>query len=259
MRSPGSLLYAIFAAVLAGGCNLSDPNDSTAAAPADSTAVTTETAAAAPGRDATPGAPEADRSLLRSFFSREPAFQEVTLPAGTRLPVTLETAIGSDISRVEEPVQARLSSALLVDGQTVLPAGTRVTGVVTNAARSGKVKGRAQIGVRFDTLLPEGPDVGDEHYAIATRPIGRTAPATKRDDALKIGAPAAGGAIVGAMIGGKKGAAVGTAVGGGAGTALVLSTPGEEVRLARGTALSVELAQPVTLRVRAEAGGMPAR
>src|SRR4051812_44532953 len=33
-------------------------------------------------------------------------WREVTIPAGTRLPVILETAVGSDTSHAEEPVSA---------------------------------------------------------------------------------------------------------------------------------------------------------
>ena len=64
--------------------------------------------------------------------------------------------------------------------------------------------------------------------------MARTAAATKKKDAVEIGAPAAGGAIIGALVGGKKGALIGTAIGGGAGTAVVLSTRGKEVRLPKG-------------------------
>ena len=174
------------------------------------------------------------------------AWREITIPAGTQLAVTLDTAVGSDTSRVEEPVTAHLSRPLRVRGQTVLD-GARLTGVVTDASRSAKVKGRAHVAMRFDALTPTG---GDQRYAIRTASVGRTAEGTKRKDALKIGAPAAGGAIIGALLGGKKGALVGTAVGGGAGTAVVLSTRGEEVHLARGSALMLKLAAPLTVRVK---------
>ena len=60
----------------------------------------------------------------------------------------------------------------------------------------------------------------------------------------------AGGAIIGAIVGGKKGAAIGTAAGGGAGTAVVLSTRGKEVRLPKGSALTLRLSEPVTIRVK---------
>jgi hypothetical protein len=174
-------------------------------------------------------------------------WREITIPAGTQLAVTLDTPVGSDTSRVEQPVAAHLTRPLHIQGQTVLAAGTRVGGAVTDATRSAKVKGRAHIAMRFTSLTPQGVD---QRYTISTSPVARTAQATKEKDALKIGAPAAGGAIIGALVGGKKGALVGTAVGGGAGTAVVLSTRGNEVHLGKGAALTVRLSAPVTIRVR---------
>jgi preprotein translocase subunit SecG len=56
--------------------------------------------------------------------------------------------------------------------------------------------------------------------------------------------------VIGALVGGKKGAAIGAAAGAGAGTAYVMSTRGEEVHLAKGTALTLKLAAPITVRVR---------
>ena len=75
------------------------------------------------------------------------------------------------------------------------------------------------------------------------------APATKKKDALTIGAPAAGGAIIGGLLGGKKGAGIGALAGGGGGTAVVLSTRGKEVRIGRGATLNVTLTEPVAIRV----------
>ena len=65
------------------------------------------------------------------------------------LPVDLETSVGSDISRVEQPVDGRLRRAVTVNGVEVLPAGTVVSGHVTAAQRPGKVKGR---GLHRDAL-----------------------------------------------------------------------------------------------------------
>ena len=109
------------------------------------------------------------------------------------------------------------------------------------------MKGRAHVAIRFESLTPAN---GGERYRIHTSAVGRTAPGTKKKDALEIGAPAAGGALIGAIVGGKKGALVGTAIGGGAGTAVVLSTRGKEVRLPKGSALTLRLAEPVTVRVK---------
>ena len=63
-------------------------------------------------------------------------------------------------------------------------------------------------------------------------------------------APAAGGAVIGRVVGGKKAAREGALIGGAAGTGYVLSTRGKEVRLGKGANLSVRLTAPVTVRVR---------
>jgi len=172
--------------------------------------------------------------------------REITLPAGTRLPVVLDTSVASNTSRIEQPVSGHTSRDVMVDGAVVVPAGSQVYGVVTDARRSGKVKGRAHVAIRFNTLVPKG---STERYRIQTGTVGRTAPATKKEDAVKIGAPAAGGAVVGGLLGGKKGALIGAGVGGGAGTTAVLTTRGKEVGIARGTALAVRLVSSVAVKV----------
>jgi len=175
------------------------------------------------------------------------SWKQITIPAGTQLPIVLETTVASNTSRVEEPVQARLSRAVLVHGVTALPEGSRVSGVVIDAKESGRVKGRAHVAIRFDSVVPRGED---ERYTMHAAAIGRTAEASKKKDALEIGAPAAGGALIGALVGGKKGALIGTGVGGGAGTAYVLSTRGRDVGLAKGAPIMLKLVEPLTVRVR---------
>jgi hypothetical protein len=168
----------------------------------------------------------------------------ITIPAGTTLRVRLDNGVASDTSRVEDPVRARLASPVVIGGRTVVPAGSPVRGTVTDVARSGRVKGRARIGLRFHSLT-NGRN--DATYRIATRTWSRVAPGTKEKDAAKIAIPAAGGAVVGALVGGKKGAAIGAAAGGGGGTAVVLATRGKEVRLGPGAVLLVRLSQPLTV------------
>ncbi len=174
------------------------------------------------------------------------AYREVTLPAGTILPVDLGTSVGSDISRVEQRVDGRLRRAVMANGIEVLPAGAAVSGYVTAARRPGRVKGRGLIAMRFTRI--DTPGEGTTRMSTAT--ISRLAPATKEQDALKIVAPAAAGAVIGRVAGGKDGAAKGAVIGGAAGTGYVLSTRGKEVRLGKGADLSVKLTAPLTVRVR---------
>ena len=173
-----------------------------------------------------------------------PAFRAVTLPAGTTLRLRLQSAIASDTSRVEDAVRAELAQAVAADGATVLPAGTAIMGNVTAAEQAGRVKGRARLAYRFNSLT-----YGGERYDIVTAPLSHEAEATKGEDATKIAVGAGAGAAIGALLGGGDGAAKGAAIGGAGGTGVVLATRGEEVRLGSGAAVTTRLTAPLTVRV----------
>lgn len=174
-----------------------------------------------------------------------PTYREVTLPAGTTLPLELKTAVASDTSQVEDTVRATLRRPITIQGTQVLPAGTEVVGAVTQVERSGRVKGRARVAFRFTTLQHAG-----DRYDIRTESIGRVAEATKGEDATKIAVGAGAGAAVGAILGGGSGAAKGAAIGGAGGTGVVLATRGKEVRLGPGADVNTKLTAPLTLRVK---------
>jgi hypothetical protein len=207
--------------------------------------VTAPAANAAPAAGAVnpPTPPDADPHRTAASL---PEYREVTLPAGTVLPVELTTRVGSDISNTEDAVRGTLRRPVVVGGVQAFPAGTAVVGHVTAAERSARVKGRARIAFRFTTIDPPGDA---ERVTMRTDTVARLAPATKKQDAAKIGGGAAGGAIIGGILGGGDGAAKGAAIGGAAGTGVVLSTRGKAVTLPAGTAVSVSLAAPLTVRV----------
>ena len=186
--------------------------------------------------------------MIADAENASPEWREVTIPAGTTLPVVLDTGVGSDISRIEAPVSAHLARPIVIGGQTVLADGSRLSGVVTDATRSGRVKGRAHVAVRFTTLTPRGDD---ERYRISTASVGRTAPATKKKGrAARSACPRRGGAIVrrtrrrqerrGDRRGGRAAAA---------GRRSSLATRGKEVRMVRGSRITLRLTQPLTVRV----------
>jgi hypothetical protein len=177
----------------------------------------------------------ASEAIVRTF----------TIPDNTVMDVTLNTPLASDSSRVEQRVNATVASPVIVDGDTVIPSGSALSGHVTHVDESGKIKGRAELAFRFTSLT-----VGGTTYDIDTKPLSYVAESTKKDDAVKIGAGAAAGAVIGAIAGGKKGAAIGSAVGAGAGTGVVLATDGKEIRLAEGRKLKVSLTNPLTIRTK---------
>jgi hypothetical protein len=188
----------------------------------------------------------ADRvPAARERTERAAIVRSVTIPDNTVMDVTLNTALASDTSRVEQRVNGTLSSPVVVDGLTVIPAGSALSGHVTHVDDSDKIKGRAELGFRFTTLTLDSVT-----YDIDSKPLSYVAEGTKKEDAVKIGVGAAAGALIGAISGGKKGAAIGTAVGAGAGTGVVLATDGKEVRLAEGRKLKVSLTNPLTIRTK---------
>jgi hypothetical protein len=175
-----------------------------------------------------------------------PVYKEVTIPAGTTLRLDLKSSVASDTSQVEDTVRAALRQPVVLGGQTVLPVGTEFVGSVTDVARSGRVKGRARVAYRFNSLRHDA-----ERYDIATATIAHQAEATKKEDAKKIAIGAGAGAAIGALLGGGSGAAKGAAIGGGAGTGAVLATRGEEVRRGPGADVTTRLTAPLTVRVKA--------
>jgi hypothetical protein len=162
------------------------------------------------------------------------------------LRLDLRTEVASDSSKLEDTVRATLRQAVVIDGQTVLPAGTELVGTVTDVAQSGRVKGLARVAYRFTSLRHDS-----ERYDITTATITHEAEPTKKEDAKKIAIGAGIGAAVGAIVGGGSGAAKGAAIGGGAGTGAVLATRGEDVRRGPGADVNTRLTAPLTVRVKA--------
>lgn len=170
-----------------------------------------------------------------------PTAREVTIPANTRLTVTLATPVASDASRVEDVVLASLAQPVVIDGTTVLPSGTELRGTVLQSTRSGRVKGKASVAFRFDRMTVRG-----EARPIQTARIAREAASSRGSDVKKGAIGGAVGAVVGGIAGGGSGAAIGAAAGG---TGTVLATRGNEVRLPAGTTVTTTLQKALTVLV----------
>jgi hypothetical protein len=200
-------------------------------------------AAGAPG--ATASTPGKDmRGEEASGAAKEPVITTMPMdvPAGTDLVLTLETPVSSETSKPDQPVRAKVAKPVVISGMEVIPVGAIVTGAVVSAERSGRVKGRASIALRFNEVV-----VNKTPYRITTARIAREAEATKGEDAKKIGIGAGVGTAIGAIAGGKKGAAIGAGIGGGAGTGAVLATRGKEVSIPAGATVRTEITETVRI------------
>jgi hypothetical protein len=181
---------------------------------------------------------------------REPARQpeaprtaQITVPSGTTFTISLDQALSSKTSSPGAPVRAHLVSSIKSEGVTVAPDGAQVQGVVAEVEGSGRISGRAVIGLNFTTLETVS---GMERMQTAMVDGTLRAPGTKKRDVVTIVGGTAAGAVIGKILGDTK---LGAIIGAAAGTGVVLATKGEELELEPGYQLDLRLVEPLTVSV----------
>ena len=162
--------------------------------------------------------------------------------------IRMITAVSSETASVEDRVVALVTRDVHVDGVTAIPAGASLEGTVTVAEPGGKFRDRARIGVQFTAVVLDDA----VRIPIETEAIFRDGEAPTGEATSKIGASAVVGTILGAMIGGKKGAAIGGTAGAAGGTAAVMAGGRNAAVIAEGTALTVRLAEPLSMTITRE-------
>jgi hypothetical protein len=137
---------------------------------------------------------------------------------------------------------ASLERPVDIGGREVLPRGAVLRGHVTTSRSSGRMKGRAVLGITLDTVEYNGQKI-----PIETSLDTATSAAHKKHNIEMIGGGSGLGAVIGAIAGGGKGAAIGALAGAGAGTAGAAATGKEEVEIPAETVFSFRLKSPVEL------------
>lgn len=163
------------------------------------------------------------------------------IPVGTELDVRLQEELSSETNVVEDRFEATTVVDLYQNEQLVIPAGSRLSGVVSEVDRASRTDRRGSLTVTFDQMT-----VGGRTYDIRASVVE----ALKADiggEVGKIGAGAGVGAIIGGILGGAKGAIAGILIGAG-GT--VLATEGNDVDLPVGTVMRVRFDSPVRVTPR---------
>lgn len=182
----------------------------------------------------------------------------LTIPAGTRIPLSLKQAISTKTARDGDPVYAETAFPFVLNERVVVPAGTYIQGKVARAQRGGHVKGRAELLVHFTSMVyPNGYTVmlggSVENTPGAEKTSMKDSEGTIRQDsdAGKRAKDAAGtattGAVIGAITNGGKGAGIGAGIGGVTGLAIGMLSRGADVRLEPGTSIEMEIQREVTV------------
>ena len=194
----------------------------------------------------TVSADEQKAAPQESFLSRltGPRREIAVVPEGTSIAVRLSQGISTTKNNAGDPFSASLDGPLVVNGKTLAPRGSVVSGMLTDVVDAGRVEGRASL-----TMVLRRLTVDDKGYSLTTQPLTLVARSTKKKDAAIIGGSAAAGALIGAIAGGGKGAAIGAGVGGGSGTGYVLATKGDPVAYGPETRFTFRLSEPLELPV----------
>jgi hypothetical protein len=161
----------------------------------------------------------------------------VTIPSGKVLTVRLADAVGSKLSQAGQSFGGSLAKPVEVDGETVIPAGARVSGEVVDAKPLGRFAGGALLQLRLNSVSIDG-----EQMPVQTATFTQTIKGKGKRTAVLAGGGAGLGALIGGLAGGGKGAAIGAAAGAGAGTAGTAFTGNKEI------VLPAESAVPFTLK-----------
>jgi hypothetical protein len=174
--------------------------------------------------------------------STTPVETGVRVEAGTPLNISIATQVSSETANVGDTWSGELKDNVIVGDRVVFPAGSQVSGVITeaNPAKKGE---RARLGLAVTSITVNGTrhdvDAGTEAIeAGSTR-------------ARNLGAVAGGtaaGALIGKAVGGGKGALVGALIGAGATGAGVAASKGYQVVLTECTNVTFNVKQSVTVR-----------
>ena len=195
-----------------------------------------------------PAAPELDHRIY-------------TVAAGTRIPLGLINSVSTKNSAAGDRIYLETVFPIVIESHIVIPPGSYVQGTVTEVKRPGRVKGRGELYVRFDTLtLPNGVtrDFRSRLGSVDARADEKLdekegvvkGDSNKGGDTRVVGETAASGASIGAIAGAAAGhagmgAGIGGAAGAAAGLAGVLLTRGPEAMLAKGSTVEMVLDRPL--------------
>jgi hypothetical protein len=178
----------------------------------------------------------------------------LTVPAGTAIPVKLLNRLSTKDAKDGDSIYAQTTFPITENNEIVIPVGSYVRGKVLDVARPGRVKGKGEMTISFQSLtLPTGATVAlygtlGSVGGIATRKgeTGVQGDGSKGQDAGTVLTTTGEGAALGGLAGrSAKGVGIGAAAGAAAGVAGVLLSRGKDLVLEPGTTLEVVLDRPL--------------
>lgn len=136
-----------------------------------------------------------------------------------------------------------LDEPIVVDDHAVLPVGALVSGHVTSARRSGRLRHPGEIALTLDSVT-----IGDRRVPVQTSSVVARGGSHKKRNLAWIGGGTGGGALIGALAAGGKGALIGSGIGAAAGTTTAFLSGKKDVGFAAERRLRFRLNHDVSLQ-----------
>lgn len=194
---------------------------------------------------------------VSAFAQEQAAPRKTVLIPGTKIPMNMLNSVSTKHAAEGDRIYLETIFPIMVDGKVVIPVGSNVAGTVTSVKRPGRVKGRGELYVRFDSLILPNGVVRDFRARMGSldgranedfdRKEGKvTSEGNKAGDAQTIGTAATTGTMIGTVAGSAAGragmgAGIGAAAGATAGMISVLMSRGPEAMIAKGSTLEMVL------------------
>lgn len=198
---------------------------------------------AAQGESATAPPPQsAGAQSGAAVPAQPPTPQPIVVPAGARIRVRLGQTLSTKENQTGDPFSGVVVDPVRVNGQTVIRAGARARGVVTESKGLGKFKGQAVLAIRLDSVSADG-----HTYSVRTSHVERVEQGKGKRSAVMTGGGAGLGALIGGLAGGGKGALIGGLLGGGGGAAGSAFTGNKDLVIPAESILTFDLERSLTV------------
>lgn len=187
-----------------------------------------------------------------------------TVPAGTRVLLSLKSAINTKTAQQGDGVYMVSSFPVVGSSRIMIPVGVYVQGVVDRVQRPGRVKGRAQLDLHFTTMIFPNGQVVEVPGVLNSLPGSDGAKVKDSEgtveqagnkgrdvaNVLKGAAIGAEGGVIGGAASGDiaKGVGYGSLAGAAAGTIYTLFTRGNDIVIPSGTSVEMVLQRPLVLQ-----------